>query len=409
MITVLVDGLFSLITVVLLFLYSPFLTWIVLGFVLVFTMLRVAAIPIEKNRRQETLVTNAKQQSRFMENIKSISVTKINGIERERESDWQGVYADFINSGYQLGRFQLGVASLQGLIFGLDHIVTIYFASVMVHTGALTLGQMMSFIFLKQHFSNSIAAMLPKLAELRLMKLELERVADIALQEPENLTPLPLLFGSQLVGKIEARELSFSYPNNEHRVFHELNFLIDPGSCVAITGKSGCGKSTLLKIILGLEKPDSGKIVFDDRDQASIGVTALRDQVSAIMHSDQLLSGDIAYNINLGTEPYNEQRLKRACDRAGIFEAICKLPMNFRTQVGEMGSIFSAGQVQRLLLARALYRLPRILVLDEALSHLGNDTSKSLLQSISGLGITVLLVTHNPELVKVATHIIRLE
>ena len=409
MITIVVDGLFSLVTVVLLFLYSPLLALIALCFVATFSVIRVFTIPIERNRRQESLVAGAKQESRFIENIRSISVTKLNGIEAEREADWQNRYVDFINSGYRLGHYQLGVGLIQGLIFGFDHIATIYFGSLLVFDGELTLGQLMSFVFLKQHFTSSVNAMIPKLAELKLINLELERVADIVLHEPEKSRTGPALLSRTTRGRLEVDGVTFQYSDSDPVIIQDLSFAVDPGQLVAITGKSGCGKSTLLKILLALEKPKAGQVLLDGMAVADIGADRIRQRVAAVLHSDSLLAGDIAYNINLGIDPFDDKRLITACERAGIFETISDLPLGFSTQIGEMGSIFSAGQVQRLLVARALYRLPDVLVLDEALSHLGNKAARLLLSSIKKLGITVILVTHNPQLIAMSDEEITIE
>ncbi|NKB34570.1 MAG: ATP-binding cassette domain-containing protein [Pseudomonadales bacterium] len=398
MITVLVDGLFSLITVALLFLYDPVLAFIAIGFVVLVAILRVVTLVEEKNRRQETLVTNAKQQSRFMENVCSMAVTKLNGIEHDRENDWCDKYANYLNSGYKLGYYQLGISTTQGLLFGLDHITTILFGAMLVNTGQLTIGQLMSFIFLKQHFSSSVTAMLPKIAEIRLMKLELERVADITLEKTEELEVAgnSLLPAPKVVGDIEGENLSFSYGENIEPVLSEFSFKIEQGSVVGITGHSGSGKSSLIKLLLGLEKPNSGKLKIGGKDLLTFNPVQIREQIGAVLHNDVLLAGDLAYNINLGKEPFNEERLLNVCSLVGLVDIVSFLPMGFQTQVGEMGNVFSAGQTQRILIARALYKHPTILVLDEALSNLGSEASLELLSAITKLDITVILVTHNP-------------
>lgn len=400
MITILVDGIFSIVTVALLFLYDALLAMVAILFVGLVALLRVLTLAEEKNRRQEAIISNAKQQSRFMENIRSMTVTKLNGIEHDREIDWCDKYANYLNSGYKLGTYQLGVSTTQGLLFGLDHIFTIFLGSMLVNTGQLSLGQLMSFIFLKQHFSNSITAMIPKLAEIKLMKLELERIADITLEQPEEIDigTNSLLPAPQLTGDIEGENLSFSYGENTEPVFSNLNFHIRAGSTVAIVGYSGSGKSSLIKLLLGLEKASSGIIRVNGKNIFSINPLHLREQIGAVLHNDVLLAGDLAYNINLGKEVYNQERLTNVCKFVGLVDLITSLPMGWQTQVGEMGSVFSAGQTQRILIARALYKLPKILVLDEALSNLGDEASLSLLNSIKNLGITIILVTHNVSL-----------
>lgn len=400
MVTVIVDGLFSLITLLLLFLYSPMLAVITIVFVSIFAGLRFALVPLEKSRRQEVLVTNATQQSRFMENIRSIVVTKNYAIEKERETDWQGDYADYINSGYKLGQFQLGMVTAQGLVFGLDNIITIYLGSSLVYEAELTIGQLLSFIFLKQHFANSISAMLPKLAEIRLMKLDLERIADITLEKPECSATTQPLFKRNIQGNFEVDGLCFRYSAEGDFLINDLSFSLGEGQSLAILGKSGCGKSTLLKLLLKLEKCQSGDIRVGGINLDHIDTKLYREHVSAIMHGDTLLSGDLSFNINLGNGPLNENRLLSACTTAGIYDEICALPMGFNTQVGEMGNAFSAGQIQRLLLARAIYRQPKILLLDEALSHLNNELAEEIFLRLADMNVTVILATHNPNLAR---------
>ncbi|PCJ25434.1 MAG: ABC transporter ATP-binding protein [SAR86 cluster bacterium] len=408
MVTAVVDGIFSLITLVLLFMYSPLLAAIAIGFVSVFVLIRLLTISVEKARRQESLVAGAKHQSRFMENIRSIAVTKNYAIEHQRLGEWQNLYAEYVNTAYHLSHFQLSVHSVQSLLFGLDHIVTIYLGSLMVYTGELTIGQLLSFIFLKQHFTSSIVAMLPKLAEIKLMKLELDRVSDIVLAKEETKSASNTLLERKINGNFEVQELSFSYSDEEPPIIHKLSFSIESGDCIAITGKSGCGKSTLLKLMLGLETPQSGHVLLDGLRLQDFGSCTFRTQVAAILHNDVLLCGTLAYNINLEVDAYNEERLKKACLRAGIYEVICALPMGFNTRIGEMGAILSAGEAQRVLLARALFRLPKILVMDEALSHVGDDLAYKIVTELKLIGITIISVTHNPVLLELATHRVHL-
>lgn len=408
LITVIVDGLFSLITLVLLFLYSPLLAWLTAGFMSLFAVLRYVSLGIEKRRRQESLICGARQHSRFMENVRAITTIKNYGIEPQRVTDWQGVYAESINAGYHLARFQLGLGTVQALLFGLDNLLAIYLGATLVGSGALTLGQLMSFVFLKQHFTGSITAMLPKLAELRLMRLELERVADIALEKPEYEDGTPVSLLPRPCGALAVHQLGFRYRDSGPPLLAHLDFTLDAGSSLSIVGPSGCGKSTLLKLLLGLERPETGEIRVDGRPLGERGMINHRTHVAAILHSEGLLAGDLAYNIRLDHGLADPERLRDACERAGIWDLIHALPLGFDTRIGEMGSQFSAGQTQRLLLARAFYRRPQILVLDEALSHLGNDAAMAMFRDLVSSPMTVILVTHNPTLAALADQVLDL-
>ena len=408
MITVLVDGLLSILSLILLYLYSPLLATVCVGFVIAAMLLKLSSLPGEKLRRQETIVRAAKSESRLMENIRWASVIKNYAIEEQRGSDWQNHYVNSANAGYQLGTFQLWFGSSQGLLFGIEQILIIYIGASLISGGSLTIGQLMGFIFLKQHFSSSVLAMFPKLAELRLMQLDLERIADIALEPAEETNRLAQLPRRAFGGKLRGEQVGFGYSADERPVFEALDFQVEPGEMLVITGPSGCGKSTLLKLIAGLEQPGAGSLLYDGGPLRKLGLSALRSATAAVLHSDGLLAGDIAFNINLEDEPYNHARLEDACRRACILDEILALPLGFNTRVGELGNSLSAGQVQRVLLARALYKRPKLLLLDESLACLSDTVARRILENIGELRIAVVLVTHNPALARLGTRLISL-
>jgi len=408
MITVLVDGLLSLASLALLYAYSPMLATVCLGFVVAATLLKLCSLPGEKLRRQETIVRAAKSESRLMENVRWASVVKNYAIEEQRSADWQNHYVNSANAGYQLGTFQLWFGSGQSLLFGVEQILIIFLGAQLISAGDLTIGQLMGFIFLKQHFSSSVLAMLPKLAELRLMQLDLERIADIALEAVEEADPLGQFPRRAFSGKVSGEGLGFRYSADEAPIFEALDFALDPGETLVITGPSGCGKSTLLKLIAGLEPPTAGRIRYDGGPLRKLGLANLRSAAAAVLHNDGLLAGDIAYNINLEDEPHNQDRLEDACRRACILEEIFALPLGFNTRVGELGNSLSAGQVQRVLLARALYKRPKLLLLDESLACLNDTVARRILENIAELRIAIVLVTHNPALARLGSKWIEL-
>jgi len=408
MITVLVDGLLSLASLALLYVYSPMLATVCLGFVVAAALIKLCSLPGEKLRRQETIVRAAKSESRLMENVRWASVVKNYAIEEQRAADWQNHYVNSANAGYQLGTFQLWFGSGQGLLFGVEQILVIFLGAQLISAGGLTIGQLMGFIFLKQHFSSSVLAMLPKLAELRLMQLDLERIADIALEAVEETDPLGQFPRRAFSGKVSGEGLSFRYSADETPIFEALDFALEPGETLVITGPSGCGKSTLLKLIAGLEPPTAGRIRYDGGPLRKLGLANLRSAAAAVLHSDGLLAGDIAYNINLEDEPHNQPRLEDACRRACILEEILALPLGFNTRVGELGNSLSAGQVQRVLLARALYKRPKLLLLDESLACLSDAVAGRILENIAELRIAIVLVTHNPALARLGSKCIEL-
>ena len=398
MITILVDGAFSLVTLILLYIYHPTLAIVVMGFVSFNLAIRLLCVDWERELRKEGLVVGARQQSKFMENIRTILTTKVNGIEEERHSLWETSYVKHVNAGFRLENLQLTLASAQALTFGIENILIILLGSAYVIEGRISLGQLMSFMFLKQHFASSVLAMLPKYIEIKMLNLELDRVADITQQAREKNPDSNSLLKPDFSGDISLVNLSFAYRGCSKPIFQNLSDTIPAGKCTAILGASGSGKTTLLKILLGIENPSSGSVVVGDKKLEDFSAHSIRTASSTLLNGDGLLSGDLAYNINLDQRPNDWEAMSDVCELVGLSELVDSLPLGFATEVGEMGNMFSTGQVQRILLARALYRSPDLLILDESLSHLDTTSAIQLVEEIKKKGITTVLVTHNDEL-----------
>jgi ATP-binding cassette subfamily B protein RaxB len=253
----------------------------------------------------------------------------------------------------------------------------------------------MGFVFLKQHFVASISALIPKVSEIKLIKLELERVSDIVLHQADAPKSENPILPYQPQGAYSIENLTYTYSAAEQPVLEKISFSVAAKSCFIITGKSGSGKSTLLKLLLGQLVPSDGAIRLDTRPLYRIDQ---QKAVAAVLHSDGLLAGSLAYNITLDLDINNVERLKQACSQAGIYDELSQMPMGLNTLVGELGCSLSAGQIQRVLIARALYRLPSILILDEALSHLDQDMARVLLARLKATPLTIIMVTHNTDL-----------
>ena len=402
LVTVVVDGLFSLATLLLLYIYEPLLAMIAGLFVALATAMRFLFISLEQQRRQEVLHLEAGQKSEFMESLRSVNTIKLFSIEEERLGSWRDKQAHFVNSAIQLDLFRNRTQALQNLLYGLDFVLTIFLGSRMVMVQSLSVGQLMACLFLKQHFIAAVNAMVPKLAELRLMRLDLERLSDITSCPQSSRAPvLPMLqHGGN--GSVRVQDLSFRYAGSRNDIIRQLSFTVSPGGFLAVSGPSGGGKSTLVNILTGLLRAPQGRVRIADRIPPMQADSLGRCPLAASLHEDGLLAGDLLYNITFYQDSSNRQRLQRACSAAGIWDDILQLPMQFATRVGEMGSSLSAGQMQRLLLARALYREPRVLILDETLSHLDWMLAQRIVQSIRALGITLVLVTHDSRLIRLA-------
>jgi ATP-binding cassette subfamily B protein RaxB len=270
----------------------------------------------------------------------------------------------------------------------------------------MTIGMLYAFMAYKQQFLDKATNLIEMAIQYRMLDLHLSRLSDIALtdQEPgyrqENPVQRPIR------GGIELQNIGYRYAETEPEILAGANLKVEPGEFVAITGPSGGGKSTLLKVMLGLFKPKEGHVLVDGIPLDHLGSQAFRAQIGVVMQDDQLLSGSIAENISFfDTQP--DLEWIRECTRgAGIDDEIMAMPMNYNTLIGDMGTTLSGGQRQRVLLARALYRKPRILFMDEGTSNLDIDKEREVNQALAGLRITRIVIAHRPDTIRAADRIV---
>ena len=249
--------------------------------------------------------------------------------------------------------------------------------------------------------------LLQKGIEFRLLSLHLDRLSDIIFSEEEDLEEqsgdLP-----DLTGAIELENISFRYSDTDRWIVKDYSLSLTPGSMTTLTGLSGGGKTTLLKLILGLYQPTSGRILVDGQPLADIGIQNWRSQIGVVMQDDKLLSGTIADNISFFDPEMDMKKVIEAAKKAQIHDEIAAIPMNYTSMVGDMGSILSGGQKQRVLLARALYQDPKVLFLDEGTANLDTKTEKTIVEIISQMPITRVIVAHRPAFLKASDHTVTL-
>ncbi|MGF1831744.1 peptidase domain-containing ABC transporter [Photobacterium angustum] len=392
-----IDGIMASIVLIMLYVYSPLLATIALGFVLLSFLVQLAFYYPNRRITEESIVAEAKEDTSFLESIRAIQTIKLFSHETSRQNLWLNRYAEVINTNIRLGKLDIAETTFNSLIFGLESILVIYFGALIVIDGELTVGMLLAFIAYKGQFTTSITNFIDNILSFKLLGLHLERLSDITLQKTElNNTnyAAPL---SVVKGDIRLESIYFRYTDSSEWVLQNVNLEVKSGDSIAIVGASGCGKTTLLKIILGLLKPTSGRIYLDGVDINQLGLNEYRQHFGAVMQNDLLFSGTLFENITLFESNYDEDKLTECCRLACIFEDIAKLPMKYHSLVGDMGSNFSGGQLQRLFLARALYKEPKILCLDESTSHLDEKNELFINDNIKKLTMTRIIIAHRPE------------
>jgi ABC-type bacteriocin/lantibiotic exporters, contain an N-terminal double-glycine peptidase domain len=408
LITAVIDGLMAVATLVMLFVYSPALAMIVLGALALYTVLRLALYRVLRQRNEAAIQEKAKESSAFIETVQAIQSLKLFNRESERESQWLNRYASYVNANVRLGKVKIGFKTINEAIFGLENILVIYFAATFALDGGMTVGMIFAFMSYKRHFTEKTALLVEKMLEFRILDLHLERLADVALSPREPGHDRPLAYMKPIRGRIELRNVYFRYAETEPFILVDVNLVVEPGQFVTFMGPSGGGKTTLVKIMLGLLEPTSGEVLIDDIPLSVIGPRAYREQVGAVMQEDQLLSGSIADNICFFDSSFDQERMVLCAQLAGVHDEIMRMPMAYNSLIGDMGSSLSGGQKQRVLLARALYKQPKILFLDEGTAHLDTDKERHINESLRRLNMTRISVAHRPEISSGADRILQI-
>lgn len=393
---------------ILIFFYSPLLATVVIGFLIAYLALRLALFRPMRQLAEESLVVQAKENSLFMETIRGIQPIKLFGREVDRMAVWQNAFADSVNVGVRNQRFGIWVGVANTFLSAAQNIVIFYLGAQMVIDGQFTIGMLVAFSAYKGHFEGSAVALVDGAIGLRMLNLHLERLGDIGLAEREkgleNDTATQTT--RPLQGHIEVRHLSFRYAESEPDILKDVNFDIRPGEHVVLAGPSGGGKTTLMKLLLGLLEPTKGEIRVDGLPMNIFGRQAFRSQIGAVMQDDALLSGSIAENIAFFDPSIDLVRVEACAHAARIHEEIVRLPMGYQSLIGDMGSTLSGGQRQRILLARAIYRQPRLLMMDEGTANLDPILEQHITQFIASLPITRISIAHRPNLMKVADRVL---
>ncbi|ATD08330.1 peptidase domain-containing ABC transporter [Pseudoalteromonas piscicida] len=403
-----IDGLMAIITLAMIFFYSPMLSAVVLVAVITYAIIRMAMYKPFRNISEQEIMARAKENSNFMETVRGIQTIKLFGSEVKREGQWQNRYASAINHNIRLGNFKIGYDAINRALFGVENIIVVYLAAHLVIAGGFSTGMLFAFMSYKRQFMDKTANLIEKLIEFKMLGLHFDRIADIALTDKEELQP-DQYRKLNIEGKIEVKNLSFAYSDATPNVIEKLNLTINAGESVAITGPSGCGKSTLLKLMLGLNKPSNGEILVDGISLSQIGARQYRQQIAAVMQDDELLSGTVADNIAFFDSPINMEKVVHCAQLAAIHDDISDMPMGYDSLIGDMGSSLSGGQKQRIILARALYKDPKILFMDEATSHLDTGLEEDINDAVSRLKITRIIIAHRKETIASADREIKLK
>ncbi|KRD31533.1 ABC transporter [Lysobacter sp. Root916] len=403
-----IDGLMAAATLVMLLVYSWKLALVTLLTVAAYLALRTAAFPAMRDGTERQLIAGARQQSYLLESVRGLQSLKLAGREAGRAAAYANLMHATSDREVWLARLGLGFNGINQLLFGFERVLVIWLGAGMAMDNLFSVGMLIAYLSYKDQFSARVAGLIDKGVELRMLRLHGERLADIVLEPPEREARERAQAAVPADGAIEVDGLGYRYADGEPWVLRDCALRIGAGESVAIVGASGCGKTTLVKLMLGLAVPQEGTVRVGGQDIAAIGLRDYRATLGVVMQDDQLFAGSIADNIAF-EEDADPARVEQAARLACVHEDIVAMPMGYHSLIGDMGSSLSGGQKQRIVLARALYRRPSILFLDEATSHLDVHSERLVNQAIAGLALTRVVIAHRPETIASADRVLVME
>lgn len=402
------DGIMALALAGMMLLYSWQLSLIVFAATLLYGLLRVIRYRPLRDSTEDHIVCAARQESNLLETLRGMQSLKLFNRQDQRVAGYQNLMVETFNADIRIQKLRMIFQSLNGLLFGIEHIAVIWLGASLLLKGGFSVGMLFAFLSYKSQFTTRMSNVIDNATDFKMLDVHRGRVADIALTEPEQNLLGASVSAHALGGDIEVRNLSFRYADSEPYVLRNLNLRIEEGQSIAIVGGSGCGKTTLLKVMMGLLPPTEGEVLIGGVNIQRLSTAQYRDLIGTVMQDDQLFSGSILDNISFFDPQPNAERIETCTRLAAIHEDILAMPMGYQTLIGDMGTVLSGGQKQRVLLARAFYKKPRILLLDEATSHLDVTRERQVSEAVSHLRLTRIIVAHRRETIASADRIFRM-
>jgi ATP-binding cassette subfamily B protein RaxB len=408
MIAAFIDGVMALLTLTLMFVYSPLLGTVALVALLLYASLRAAFLQALRFRNIDAITTAATENTLFIESVRGISAIKSFGQEGNRQRIWQKAKADAINAQIKLGRLTAGFDAAAQLTLAIERVLFIYLAISLALDAKLSIGMLFAFQSYKQQFLDAGVRLIEQAMNFSIVKVHLNRISDIALSRQKNEGVLSPASTPEFGSGLDLRNVRFRYSHADPEILKGINLSIKPGEITGMAGPSGGGKTTLIKIIKGLADPTSGQVFLNGRSLNSYDPQKLSELIGYVAQDDALYAGTIAENISFFDSYADLEDIYAAAKLARIHDDIMAMPMQYESLVGDMGSTLSGGQKQRVCIARAIYRKPALLILDEGTANIDPMMEHALMKSLTELNIAILICSHQPSAVAHASRLMLL-
>lgn len=408
LLTVVLDSIMMSASFIMLMIYDKSLTLIVLIMLSLYSAIKIFSYRVYKYFNVSTLKSKARHQGVIIESVKNHQLLKLYSECRGVKGNFSQTLIDVVNNQAKVGYIQIFFSGANLFLSSLKNIFILYFGGVQVMAGNFSIGMLVAFISYSEQFCRRSMRVIDFTMQSYMSGMHIERVNEVVKTPPETdtLSPLPS-FNSTNGVSLELNNISFSY-STDSKILSGVSFTINPGETLLVSGKSGEGKSTLVKTILGLLPATEGKIICNDINITMHNIQPFRKLIGTVLQGDALLNGTLLYNISFdNTVPLD--KIVPITSGLGIHDVINSLPMGYYSLVTDINSFLSVGQIQRILLSRAIFRKPALLILDEATSNLDRDSEKQVIDYIATIPCTKIIISHKSEALRIADKILFLD
>ena len=395
-VTLILDLPFLLIFLAVMFAYSWQLSLIAVGLLGAIAVISFLVAPLFRDKLNQQFMLGARNQAFLTEYVAGMGTVKALQMEADIDKKYGDYLAQYLAAGFstkQVGNTYNVIAN------GLEQVMTLAIlivgALLVMQNEGFTVGMLVAFQMFAGRMSQPMLRLVGLWQEFQQANIAVKRLGDILdmPQEPHTLTPTRENGGP---GKIELKHLAFRYSEHHPWLYKNLSMALKPGHLTVLMGPSGCGKSTLAKLLLGFYQPNEGQINLDGKDIRHLAANELRATFGVVPQETVLFAGTLYDNLVMAHPHASFEDVIQACKAAEIHEVIEKLPNGYQTEIGERGTGLSGGQRQRIAIARALLKRPKILIFDEAVSNLDQQTAEHFARTINKLKgkVTMLFITH---------------
>ncbi len=394
--TSVLDVLFIVVYIVVMFLYSTKLTWVVLLSLPLFVVLSVIVTPIFRARLKEKFEYGARENSYLVETVSGVQTIKSFALEPQIQKKWEEIISKYITSSFKTGVLAGNASAIASLIQKAFDIIILWMGAHLVIEGNLTVGALIAFRMLSSRVSTPVLRLVQMWQDFQQTGISIERLGDIFGTKPEPSVDASKVTLPSIRGDIRFERVRFRYNVDSSEVIRNMSFTINAGEVIGIVGRSGSGKSTISKLLQRLYIPEAGKILVDGIDIALADPAWLRRQIGVVLQENFLFNATIRENITVHAPSSSIEDIIAMCKISGAHDFILELPNGYDTMVGENGTGLSGGQKQRVAIARALLCNPKILIFDEATSALDYESESIIQQNLQEIckGRTVIIIAH---------------